>query len=367
MATPTPKLKKEVTPPARIEEESAKKQGKTAFESVKSEPTPTEKINIEATPMKVKKEGTVSKEEVKEPEKVQKSKEVPNVSEKLATATPSAKSEEPKIVNAFKANELQNPEEETLESGGVIDVPIVTPKSSIDTATPTKESFAKEVKTPQKINDQEAILKIHAATPSNKSKETQNAIKNNLQQATPSIPEKLSPAASSPTKSLENRREVKKILENKSNIMEKASQRASALNMTRLCPTLVFATGSSTLRSVRLQELNVTLVILATTAEELESGKATPTLEGVACRQIVLDLNRDNEDKIESYLHNAADWIHDLPKGVAMVHAPESGAFKKGANLQDTRRGENFAAALCAAYLVKYKEMSAQEAVETIK
>ena len=70
----------------------------------------------------------------------------------------------------------------------------------------------------------------------------------------------------------DSRHEAKKILETKSNIMEKASRRASALNLTRLCPTLVLATGSSTLRSVRLQELNVTFVILATTAEEI--GKA---------------------------------------------------------------------------------------------
>ena len=46
----------------------------------------------------------------------------------------------------------------------------------------------------------------------------------------------------------ENRQEVKKILENKSSFMEKASRRASALNLTRLCPTLVLATGSATLR-----------------------------------------------------------------------------------------------------------------------
>ena len=151
----------------------------------------------------------------------------------------------------------------------------------------------------------------------------------------------------------DQRHEVKKILETKSNILEKASRRASALNMTRLCPTLVLATGSSTLRSVRLQELNVTFVILATTAEEAEvrgGSSATPPtlLEGVANKSILLDENKDNEEQIELYFHNAADWIHELKVGVAMVHAPEGGAFKKGASLTDSRRGEGFAAALCA-------------------
>ena len=151
----------------------------------------------------------------------------------------------------------------------------------------------------------------------------------------------------------DQRHEVKKILETKSNILEKASRRASALNMTRLCPTLVLATGSSTLRSVRLQELNVTFVILATTAEEAEVGGGSsvtpPTLlEGVANKSILLDENKDNEEQIELYFHNAADWIHELKAGVAMVHAPEGGAFKKGASLTDSRRGEGFAAALCA-------------------
>ena len=151
----------------------------------------------------------------------------------------------------------------------------------------------------------------------------------------------------------DQRHEVKKILETKSNILEKASRRASALNMTRLCPTLVLATGSSTLRSVRLQELNVTFVIQATTAEEAEvrGGASAPPptlLEGVANKSILLDENKDNEEQIELYFHNAADWIHELKAGVAMVHAPEGGAFKKGASLTDSRRGEGFAAELCA-------------------
>lgn len=183
----------------------------------------------------------------------------------------------------------------------------------------------------------------------------------NKVQATPSV------SPSPIVMSKESRQEVKKILENKSNIMEKASQRASALNLTRLCPTLVFATGSSTLRSVRLQELNVNLVILATTAEEVESGKNLPTLEGVAYKSIVLNENKDNEKQIENYLHNAADWIHNLQKGVAMIHAPDSGAFKKGTCLNDSRRGEGFAAALCAAYFIKHQGMTAQEALDNIK
>ncbi len=163
------------------------------------------------------------------------------------------------------------------------------------------------------------------------------------------------------------RHEVKKILQNKSSIMEKASQRASALNLTRLCPALVFATGTSTLRSVRLQELNIGLVILAATAEDLADGKAAPNLEGVASKQIIIDENRDNDKQIATYLHDAADWIHNSKSGVAMVHAPEGGAFKKGASLADSRRGEGFASALCAAYLVKYQGQSAQEALDGIK
>ena len=54
-----------------------------------------------------------------------------------------------------------------------------------------------------------------------------------------------------------DRHEVKKILESKSSIMEKASRRASALNMTRLCPTLVLATGSSTLSSKYIYKFKV--------------------------------------------------------------------------------------------------------------
>ena len=76
----------------------------------------------------------------------------------------------------------------------------------------------------------------------------------------------------------------------------------------------------------------------------------------------------DNEKQIEKYFHNASDWMHELKTGVAMVHAPESaGAFKKGSNLADSRRGEGFAAALCAAYLIKHQGFSAKAALECIK
>ena len=106
---------------------------------------------------------------------------------------------------------------------------------------------------------------------------------------------------------------------------------------------------------------------VTSTAEEIDAGSSTPTLEGVASKSILLDENRDNEKEIELYFHNAADWIHELKKGVAMVHAPEGGAFKKGASLADSRRGESFAAALCAAYLIKHQGFTAKAALECIK
>ena len=164
--------------------------------------------------------------------------------------------------------------------------------------------------------------------------------------------------------------EARKIMQKKSNIIEKANQRASALNITKISPKLVFATGASTLRSVRLEEMQVTLVILASTAEDLENSWTTPTLEGVASKVIVLDENRDNESQIEKYLHMAADWVSDEEKrGVAMIHAPEGGVFKKanGSGSSDSRRGEGFAAALCAAYLIKYDGQTAKQALESIK
>ena len=164
--------------------------------------------------------------------------------------------------------------------------------------------------------------------------------------------------------------EARKIMQKKSNIIEKANQRASALNITKISPKLVFATGASTLRSVRLEEMQVTLVILASTAEDSENSWTTPTLEGVASKVIVLDENRDNESQIEKYLHMAADWVSDEEKrGVAMIHAPEGGVFKKanGSGSSDSRRGEGFAAALCAAYLIKYDGQTAKQALESIK
>ena len=164
--------------------------------------------------------------------------------------------------------------------------------------------------------------------------------------------------------------EARKIMQKKSNIIEKANQRASALNITKISPKLVFATGASTLRSVRLEEMQVTLVILASTAEDSENSWTTPTLEGVASKVIVLDENRDNESQIEKYLHMAADWVSDEEKrGVAMIHAPEGGVFKKanGSGSSDSRRGEGFAAALCAAYLIKYDGQTTQQALESIK
>ena len=165
--------------------------------------------------------------------------------------------------------------------------------------------------------------------------------------------------------------EARKILQKKSNVMEKANQRASGLNITKISPKLVFATGASTLRSVRLEEMQVTLVILASTAEDLENSWTTPTLEGVASKVIVLDENRDNESQIEKYLHMAADWVAETEekRGVAMIHAPEGGVFKKanGSGSSDSRRGEGFAAALCAAYLIKYDGQNTQQALESIK
>ena len=103
------------------------------------------------------------------------------------------------------------------------------------------------------------------------------------------------------------------------------------------------------------------------TFEEIEEkGHAPPMLEGVASETIVINENRDTEKDIEKYLHEGADMIH-FTKGVTMVHAPESGAFKKKSNLGDSRSGEGFAAALCAAYMIKYQDMKTQQALQSIK
>ena len=193
-------------------------------------------------------------------------------------------------------------------------------------------------------------------------------------QAQPSQPDssrKFEEEVEKDEKVFSSKSEARKILQKKSNVMEKANQRASGLNITKISPKLVFATGASTLRSVRLEEMQVTLVILASTAEDLESSWTTPTLEGVASKVIVLDENRDNESQIEKYLHMAADWVAETEekRGVAMIHAPEGGVFKKanGSGSSDSRRGEGFAAALCAAYLIKYDGQNTQQALESIK
>ena len=172
--------------------------------------------------------------------------------------------------------------------------------------------------------------------------------------------------------SKEGRQEAKKILETKSNKLENANKRTSSVNLTRFSQNLILATGSSTLRSNRLQELNVKLVILAATAEDLENGVSPPTLEGVASQNILLNENRDNEQDIEKYFHQAAELIQGVKKGAVMVHAPEGGgvsALKRGgaSSSVDSRRGEGFAAALCAAFLIKHEGQTAKEALENIK
>jgi len=181
----------------------------------------------------------------------------------------------------------------------------------------------------------------------------------------------LSTTTSSPTisqSSITPTTPVKMNSKSKTSFMEKVSQRASALNMTRLSSELVLATGSSTLRSVRLEELKVSRVLHALTYEDVEEkGHAIPTLEGVVTHTIVLNENKDTEKDIEKYLHDAADWISQCKKGVTMIHAPEAGAFKKKAAYNDSRSGEGFAAALCVAFMVKYQGMTTQNALESIK
>ena len=215
----------------------------------------------------------------------------------------------------------------------------------------------------------------------------------------------LSSTTSSPTisqSSITPTTPVKMNSKSKTSFMEKVSQRASALNMTRLSSELVLATGSSTLRyqylqltylmvkiffffskkkikrfliykisifrSVRLEELKVSRVLHALTYEDVEEkGHATPTLEGVVTHTIVLNENKDTEKDIEKYLHDAADWISQCKMGVTMIHAPEAGAFKKKTAYNDSRSGEGFAAALCVAFMVKYQGMTTQNALESIK
>ena len=311
--------------------------------------------------------------------------EIPKMSTKSREMTAAVtREEEPKISSKFESLQISkfiSPSQQNNSSNhNVSSSKISPPKQSAAAAPPTplkkSANVSKPVKSAEKpsdttsrSSDTEVAKKI---TQSSHSTQKQNSTTDSTSRVVPSSggghgqPLTTSSPSSSSNSSLpfhgkssqmmskaDQRHEVKKILETKSNILEKASRRASALNMTRLCPTLVLATGSSTLRSVRLQELNVTFVILATTAEEAEvrgGSSATPPtlLEGVANKSILLDENKDNEEQIELYFHNAADWIHELKVGVAMVHAPEGGAFKKGASLTDSRRGEGFAAALCA-------------------
>jgi len=310
--------------------------------------------------------------------------EIPKMSTKSREMTAAVtREEEPKISSKFESLQISkfiSPSQQNNSSNhNVSSSKISPPKQSAAALPPTPlkksanvsrpvKSAEKPSDTTSRSSDTEVAKKF---TQSSHSTQKQNSTTDSTSRVVPSSggghgqPLTTSSASSSNSSlpfhgkssqmmsKADQRHEVKKILETKSNILEKVSRRASALNMTRLCPTLVLATGSSTLRSVRLQELNVTFVILATTAEEAEvrgGSSATPPtlLEGVANKSILLDENKDNEEQIELYFHNAADWIHELKVGVAMVHAPEGGAFKKGASLTDSRRGEGFAAALCA-------------------
>ena len=59
---------------------------------------------------------------------------------------------------------------------------------------------------------------------------------------------KISAHPISPTKNKSSTSLIEKVTQNKSSFMEKVSQRASTLNLTRLTSELVLATGSSTLR-----------------------------------------------------------------------------------------------------------------------
>ena len=331
---------------------------------------------------------TSNNNEVKKAEKIStiaqgQEAEIPKMSPTKSREMTAAvtREEEPKISSKFESLQISKFISPSQQNHNVSSSKISPPKQSATAAappTPLKKSanVSRPVKSAEKpsdttsrSSDTEVAKKI---TQSSHSTQKQNSTTDSTSRVVPSSggghgqPLTTSSPSSSSNSSLpfhgkssqmmskaDQRHEVKKILETKSNILEKASRRASALNMTRLCPTLVLATGSSTLRSVRLQELNVTFVILATTAEEAEvrgGSSATPPtlLEGVANKSILLDENKDNEEQIELYFHNAADWIHELKVGVAMVHAPEGGAFKKGASLTDSRRGEGFAAALCA-------------------
>ena len=55
---------------------------------------------------------------------------------------------------------------------------------------------------------------------------------------------------------------IEKVAKNKPSFMEKVSQRASALNLTRLSSNLVLATGSSTLRKGSFTNLLSTFEVI---------------------------------------------------------------------------------------------------------
>lgn len=364
----TPSPKPIVTNKPREDDVPIRGQTVITTDTMKSELKPAEnldscipKLQKSVTPTKLKDSPSYTQESKATPtdlkrQSLKKNENTPSVNVSTHADTPV----QPSPIGATERQATPTDSKRSLlnqhHATPIVDVPPREDTSAkmtkSETVSKATENDVKKQATPTKkptVPKDAAIKTVTKSPPPSKQSET-----------TPTI-------SHSPVMSKESRQEVKKILENKSNIMEKASQRASALNLTRLCPTLVFATGSSTLRSVRLEELQVNLVILATTSEELESGKNLPTLEGVAYKSIVLNENKDNDKEIESYLHNAADWIHNLQKGVAMVHAPDSGAFKKGTSLNDSRRGEGFAAALCAAYFIKHQDMTAQEALDNIK
>lgn len=147
-------------------------------------------------------------------------------------------------------------------------------------------------------------------------------------------------------------------------VAEKVNERTASLNLTRLEPNLVFATGSATLRSLRLSELKVTDIIHACTAEE-----TTPivNVEGVANMTIRVDENKDDELTMSEYFQSAADKIQHVKdnNGVTMVHAQEGGTLRKGSS--QGMRGEGVASALCAAYFIKHCKQTTDEALSLIR
>ena len=159
---------------------------------------------------------------------------------------------------------------------------------------------------------------------------------------------------------------------NNSHLLDRAMRGAGA-NLMRLDPAIIYASGSATLRSLRLSEMNITHIIHASTKEEAESKSYAPppsSIEGVALTKIILDENRDDEAVMEKYLHEAANLIQDVKAkkkgGTIMIHTPEGGV-KRGQVMGDSRRGEGVAAALIAAYFIKYAGKSSEEALDIFK